>query len=192
MNESSERLSSADIADLHRPTPSEIFRGFLILGLTGFGGVLPLARHMLVVERRWLDDAEFADLLSLCQFLPGGNVINLSVAVGGKFHGARGAALAFFGLMAAPTVIIAGLGTLYGEFQDNPHVRNMFAGLAAAAAGLLIAMALRLLNPLRGKPLAIAVAALCFVIVAILRFPLLYTMLALAPLSIFVMWKFGR
>jgi chromate transporter len=59
------------------PTTGALFRGFLALGLMGFGGVLPLARRMLVEERRWLSGAEFADLLGLCQFLPGGNVINL-------------------------------------------------------------------------------------------------------------------
>ena len=83
------RLAGAGAAP--PPTVGGLFRGFLSLGLMGFGGVLPLARHMLVEERRWLNGAEFSDLLGLCQFLPGGNVVNLSVAVGLRFRGVPGA-----------------------------------------------------------------------------------------------------
>ena len=61
-----------------------------MLGLTAFGGALPLARRM-VVEAPLAVGAEFTDLLGLCQFLPGGNIINLSVALGMKFRGPRGA-----------------------------------------------------------------------------------------------------
>ena len=87
------------------PDTAVLFRGFLILGLTGFGGVLPLARHMVVEQRRWLTGAEFIELLSLCQFLPGGNIVNLSVAIGLHFRGIPGALAALFGLIAAPTLI---------------------------------------------------------------------------------------
>ena len=117
------------------PTTGALFRAFLALGLMGFGGVLPLARHVLVEERRWLGADEFADLLGLCQFLPGGNVVNLSVAVGLRFRGVPGALAALAGLLAAPSVVVVLLGTVYDRFADHPEVRHAFAGLAAAAAG---------------------------------------------------------
>ncbi len=85
------------------PDIGELFAGFFILGLTGFGGVLPLARHMMVEKRGWLTGAEFTDLLGLCQFLPGGNIINMSVAVGLKFRGIPGAFASIIGLIAVPT-----------------------------------------------------------------------------------------
>jgi chromate transporter len=174
------------------PTVGELFRGFLGLGLIGFGGVLPMTRHMIVEDRRWLSAAEFTDLLGLCQFLPGGNVINLSVAVGLKFRGIPGAFAALVGLIAAPSAILIGLGALYARFADNPPVMHMLAGLAAAAAGLLISTALKMAAPLRAKPVAIVFAAACFVAVAVLRLPLLPTMLVLAPLSILATWKAGE
>ncbi len=181
-------------ADPDRPTitPSvrELFTGFLLLGLTAFGGALPLAHRMVVDRRRWLNNAEFTDLLGLCQFLPGGNIINLSVAIGMKFHGVRGAVAALFGLIAAPSLIVISLGAVYDIYQDDPHIRHLFAGLAAAAAGLLIAMAIRITLPLRQRKPLITVAALCFVGVAFLRWPLLPTMLILTPLSIFIAWRF--
>jgi chromate transporter len=175
-------------AHTHTPAPTarEIFMGFLGLGFTSFGGALPLARRTIVEQRRWLTAAEFTDLLGLCQFLPGGNVINLSVAIGMRFRGLRGALAGLFGLTAGPSLVVIGLGVIYERTQDDPHVQHLFAGLAAAAAGLLISMAVKILLPLRHDPAAAAIAALGFVAIALLRFPLLPTMLVLTPLSIFV------
>jgi chromate transporter len=174
------------------PSVAQLFSGFLFLGLIGFGGVLPLARTMVVEQRRWMSGKEFTDLLGLCQFLPGGNIINMSVAIGLKFRGPVGALAALLGLIAAPTAIVIGLGILYDHYQDDPHIRHLFAGLAAAAAGLLVAMAVKIALPLRRKPVGIATALLCFLAIAILRLPLLATMLVLAPISVFASWKLDK
>jgi len=176
-------------AETEAPTTFGLFKGFLLLGLTGFGGVLPLARHMVVDQRRWLTGAEFSELLSLCQFLPGGNIVNLSVAIGLHFRGLPGAAAAIFGLIAAPTAIVLALGMVYARYSHDPHVVHMFAGLAAAAAGLLISMAVKLATVLRRRPLGIAVALVIFVAIALLHLPLVPTMLVAAPASIFLMMK---
>ncbi|AUT63433.1 chromate transporter [Paraburkholderia terrae] len=168
------------------PTTREIFMGFLGLGLTSFGGALPLARRTIVDQHRWLTAAEFTDLLGLCQFLPGGNVINLSVALGMRFRGLRGALAGILGLIAGPSLVVIALGVLYEHTQNDPHIKHLFAGLAASAAGLLVAMAVKILMPLRHDPRAAAIAALGFVAIALLRFPLLPTMLVLTPLSIFL------
>ncbi len=177
--------------DTKAPAPgtAEIFRGFLILGLTGFGGVLPLARHMIVEQRRWLTATEFTDTLSLCQFLPGGNIINLSVAIGLRFTGIAGALAAVIGLIAAPIVIVLALGLVYARFRSEPHVVHMFAGLAAAAAGQLVSMAVKLALPLRRKPLAIVIALVVFAAIAVFHLPLVPTMLVAAPLSIYATSK---
>lgn len=171
------------------PSVGELFRGFLILGLTGFGGVLPLARRMMVEDRGWLSGEEFTDLLGLCQFLPGGNIINMSVAVGLKFRGPAGALASILGLIAAPTAIVIALGIVYDRYQDDPLLRHLFAGLAAAASGLLISTAVKIAWPLRQRPLALIIAALCAVAIAILKLPLLPTMLVFAPIAIFATWR---
>jgi chromate transporter len=174
------------------PTVAQLFTGFLHLGLIGFGGVLPMARTMVVEQRRWMSGKEFTELLGLCQFLPGGNIINMSVAIGLKFRGPTGALAALLGLIAAPTAIVIGLGILYDHYQDDPHIRHLFAGLAAAAAGLLVSMAVKIALPLRRKPVGIAIALLCFLAIAILRLPLLATMLVLAPISVLAGWRLDK
>lgn len=183
-------VESTTVAMAEPPGLGDLFKGFLGLGLMGFGGVLPLARRMLVEERRWLSPAEFTELLGLCQFLPGGNIINLSVAVGLRFRGIGGALASLGGLIAAPTAILIALGMVYDRFSDDPHVRHLFAGLAAAAAGLLVAMAARIAWPIRRDGGAIAIAALCFVAIAVLRLPLLPTMIVMAALgALLARWR---
>ena len=88
------------------PTVGALFWGFLSIGVIGFGGVLPWARRMMVEQRRWLTPAEFTDLLGLCQFLPGPNIVNLSVALGSRFRGVPGAVAAVVGLISLPMVIV--------------------------------------------------------------------------------------
>jgi chromate transporter len=173
------------------PSVAELFVGFLQLGLIGFGGVLPLARRMTVEQRRWLTGEEFTELLSLCQFLPGGNIINMSVAIGLKFRGMTGAFACALGLIAAPSTIVIALGVVYDRFQDDPHIHHLFAGLAAAAAALLVSMAIKIAAPLRDRPVGIAIASSCFVAIAVLRLPLLPTMLVLAPVSALATWRFA-
>ncbi len=173
-----------------RPSVTGIFTGFFMIGVRGFGGVLPWARRMIVEERKWLTEAEFAEVLGLCQFLPGGNIINVSVAVGSRFRGGPGAFAALLGLMLAPVAIVIGLGAIYDQFAQQPMVRRAFAGLAAAASAFVLTASLKIAAPLRGRWLAMAIAVLTFVAIAVVRLPLPLAMPVLAVVSILTLWWF--
>lgn len=184
-------VSSEQIIEHHgvKPGCRELFMGFFILGLTGFGGVLPMARRMIVEKKNWLSGDEFTELLGLCQFLPGGNIINLSVALGNEFRGLRGAVAAIFGLILAPTAIVVCLGLVYARYQNDPLVEHLFAGLAAGAAGLLLSTGIKMLLPLKGKVLQLGIVAVGVIAIAALRLPMLPVMLVLAPVSILLYWR---
>jgi chromate transporter len=167
-------------------TIAALFWAFFRVAIRGFGGVLPWARRMLVEEQHWLTPAEFTEVLSLCQFLPGPNVGNLSIVVGARFRGVRGALAAFSGLMLLPMLIALTLGAIYARLAHTPAVDGMFRALAGAGAGLVIATGLRMAAPLRTRPGALGVLALAFVTVALLRWPLLVVLGVLAPLSLAV------
>jgi chromate transporter len=167
--------------DMPPPTLRALFGGFFRVGMLGFGGVLPLARRMIVEQRRWLTAAEFTDLLALCQFLPGANLVNLSVALGGRFRGAAGALAGLGGLLGGPVAVVIGLGVLYGRYGALPVVAHGFLGLAAAASGLVLGTALRIAAPLRGRKQAMALAGVTFAAIALLRLPMLPVLLVLAP-----------
>jgi chromate transporter len=175
----SERVVPASI-----PTSRSLFFAFLATGVVAFGGALPLARRMIVERKRWLTAAEFTELLALCQFLPGPNIVNLTVALGARFRGVPGALAALTGLLAAPMAIAVALGSAYARYSQLPVVRHAFTGLAAAAAGLILATACKIAWPLRSRPLDVALAMVAFAAIAFVRLPLLPTMLALVPVGI--------
>ena len=166
------------------PSLPRLFGSFFAVGMMGFGGVLPLARRMIVERQRWLTAAEFTDLLALCQFLPGPNIANLSVALGRRFHGPVGAFAALAGLLGGPVAVVLVLGAVFDRFAAVPAVADGLAGMAAAASGLVLATALRIAAPLRRRPVAVAVAAVAFGAIALLRLPLLPVLLALVPAAI--------
>ena len=167
----------------------DLFLCFLQMGLVSFGGVLPWARRMLVEERGWLSAAEFVELLSLGQMLPGPNVVNLSVMVGNRFHGPLGALLAISGLLLAPFAIILLLALLYTRYGDLPAVQRAIAGTAAATAGLVVAMGIKMAwqQPRGWHSALITLSA--FVAAGVLGLPLLSVLLVLAPLGILLFWK---
>ena len=166
------------------PGTVELFLRFTQVGVSGFGGVMPWARRMLVEERRWLSAEEFSEALSLCQLLPGPNIVNMAVCVGTRFRGARGALAAVMGLMCAPFAIVLVLGALFTQYGDLPAVSAAFRGISAAAAGLVVAMGLKMASSRRLRsPMAVfAVAA--FVGIALVRLPLGVFLLVAAPASV--------
>src|SRR5208282_3812484 len=77
------------VAD-ERVTLAALFFTFLKISLCGFGGGLVWARRILVERQRWVDDQEFAETLTLCQFMPGPNIVGITTCIGSKLRGAIG------------------------------------------------------------------------------------------------------
>lgn len=175
------------------PDAAALFRAFLGVGLSGFGGVLPFARRELVERRRWLTAEGFNETLSLCQSLPGPNIVNVSAVVGARFAGARGAVAAVTGLMAAPVAIVIALGLAYGRFAAEGRLPQVMAGLGAAASGLVVATAAKMAWPLlTRRPVSAGAAMLAaFVGVGLLAAPLPWVLLAVTPVSVAVAWRLG-
>jgi chromate transporter len=176
------------------PGPWALFVAFLTVGVSGFGGVLPFARRMLVDDRAWLDEAAFGETLALCQTLPGPNIVNLSVVVGSRFAGPQGALAAVAGLLAAPVAIVLVLASVYARFGATARAQALIAGLGAAAAGLVAATAARMAWPLiRARPAsATPFIVLVFVATGLLQWPLVWVLVALSPFSIAAAWGRGK
>ena len=167
---------------------SQLFTGFMKVGVSGFGGVMPFARRMLVEERAWISEREFTEILSLSQFLPGPNIINVAIIVGGRFQGAFGAVAASVGLMLMPFLIVLILAALYARFDTLEAVRGATAAVSSSATGLIVAMALKMAQPLSGNAWQVAIMLAGFAAIALARAPLLWTLAALAPVSVAFAW----
>lgn len=172
-------------------SPGELFYAFMKLGLQGFGGVLPVARHTLVDSYRWLTMNEFTDIVSRCQALPGPNIVNVSICIGARHFGARGALAACGGILAVPFVVVLLLGVLYSGYAQVPAVAAALRGVSAVAAGLIIATSLRMAASPRLRSWRAVFGIAAFGAVSVLRLPLALVLAIAVPASIAAAW-FGR
>lgn len=170
----------------------EVFRVFNWLALQGFGGVLAVAQRELVERQAWLSRAQFLEVLAIGQVLPGPNIVNMALIIGDRFLGWRGAAAAVAGLLLAPLVIVLTLAALYAHFSSQPMVAGALRGMGAVAAGLVVGTGLKLAGTLRssvlGAPLGVTLAALAFVAIGVLRWPLVGVVLGLGALGVALAW----
>ncbi len=159
-------------------SPSDLFITFSILALQGFGGVLAVAQRELVDRKGWLSREQFLEAYSVAQLLPGPNVVNLSLMLGDQFFGWRGAFAALAGMLLAPLLIVISLAASYNVLADVPVVAGALRGMGAVAAGLMIAMALKLAATLGRSPMGLLPCALLglatIVLVAVFRVSLVW------------------
>lgn len=170
-------------------TPWTLFREFTRMGLAGFGGVLPFVRHNLVVRNRWLNELEFAELLSTGQFLPGPNIVNLAVMFGWRKCGWRGALAAPLGILLLPMCILLLLAMGYQQTQHLSYVKGAVEGMLAVSAGLIIASALKMAMALSPTVGVWVIAAIVFCAVALLQWPLYTVLVVMIPISLFLAWR---
>ena len=149
------------------------------------------ARRMLVENKRWMTAEEFNHLLALCQFLPGPNIVNFCAVFGVRARGIPGALACLMGLLGPSVILMIVAGSLYRRFGALPKLHGVLAGLAAAAAGMIMATVVKLAEPLfrfrLGPEHAVALAT--FVAIGVLRLSLPLVLLVIVPASIAFAWR---
>ena len=183
--------------DLPASTPPgliALFVAFAKISLAGFGGVLVWARRGIVDQHRWMTADEFNETYALCHFLPGPNVVNLSVVFGSRFRGIPGSVAAFAGLLGPPVVIVTILAALYARYGEIDALRRILAGVSCAAVGLLLSAVFRMMMPLvkRRDLVALVLLVAVFVAIGLLRLPLPAVLLVAIPLSIALSFALRR
>src|ERR1700722_14580839 len=163
-----------------------LFVAFAKMSLAGFGGVLVFARRAIVEQHRWMTADEFNETFALCHFLPGRNIVNLSVVFGSRFRGMAGGVAAFAGLVGPPVVVVTILAALYARFGEVEALRGILSGGSCAAVGLLIAVVFRMMMPLIRKRdwVGLVLLAAVFIAIGLLRLPLPAVLLVAIPLII--------
>jgi chromate transporter len=171
-----------------QPGLVELFVAFAKMSLAGFGGVLYWARRGIVDQRRWMTAEEFNETYALCHFLPGPNIVNLSLVFGSRFRGIAGGVAAFAGLVGPPMVIATILAALYARFGEIDVLRRILAGVSCAAVGLLLATVFRMMMPLIRKRdlIGLIILAAVFLAIGIARLPLQAVLLVGVPVSLAV------
>lgn len=172
---------------------TDLFVSFTLLALQGFGGVLAVVQRELVEKKRWMTRDEFIEDWAVAQIMPGPNVVNLSMMIGARSFGLKGALAALAGMLTVPLIIVLLLALLYAQFLDHPGVTGALRGMAAVAAGLIAATGLKLFGALLsnalGLRLCVAFGVTCFVAIALLRWPLIYVLLGLGSVACGLAWQ---
>jgi chromate transporter len=168
-------------------SPSDLFWSFTKIALQGFGGVLAIIQRELVDKKQWLTLDEFVEDWAVAQILPGPNVVNLSLMLGDRYFGTRGALAALAGMLTFPLLAILVIAVVFTGIADSPVAQGALKGMGAVAAGLIAAVGLKLVKALQsnvmGVTVCIALAAMTFVAIAILRIPLVWVLLSIGVLA---------
>ena len=172
-----------DAAPNQPRSKTDLFMSFTWLALQGFGGVLAVVQRELVEKKRWMTREQFVEDWAVAQIMPGPNVVNLSMMIGGRYFGLPGALAALTGMLAAPLVIVLLLAALYGSVADSATAQGALRGMGAVAAGLITATGIKLIAALgknaMGIGVCIGLAVLTFGAIALLRWPLAWVLLGL-------------
>lgn len=170
-------------APLNRPrSKTDLFISFTLLALQGFGGVLAVVQRVLVEEKRWMTREQFVEDWAVAQIMPGPNVVNLSLMIGGRYFGLAGALAGLAGMLAAPLVVALLLAIAFGGVSDAAWAQGALRGMGAVSAGLIAAVGLKLITALKGNPMGlpvcVALAVLSFLGVGVMRWPLAWVLMA--------------
>lgn len=180
--------------DVVRPTSRDIFLVCLKMGAFSFGGGLSGWIYREFVERhRWVSDSDFNATLALSQILPGANVINLVICFGEDLAGFKGALSAFVGFLIGPVLGVIGLYYFVNRLSDPTLLSVGLAGVAYVAIGLLILICWRGLRGTFRQPEFLPVVLIVALLVSGFGFPILLTVLLVAPISIaLAIWSSRR
>ena len=167
----------------HPQSKTDLFVSFTWLALQGFGGVLAVVQRELVEKKRWMTREQFVEDWAVAQIMPGPNVVNLSMMIGGRYFGLPGAMAALAGMLTAPMVLVLLLAALYGSVADSAAAQNALRGMGAVAAGLVTATGIKLIAALdknaMGMGMCVFLAVLTFIAIGLLRWPLLWVLLSI-------------
>ena len=166
---------------------TDLFLSFTVLALQGFGGVLAVVQRELVEKKRWMTQAQFVEDWAVAQIMPGPNVVNFCLIIGGRHFGLGGALASLAGLLFAPLAVVLILASVFGGVSDAPWAQGALRGMGAVAAGMIAATGIKLIGALKLNPMGMlacfSVMLSTFVCVSLLRWPLLWVLLGIGSLA---------
>ena len=185
---------TSEESEIRQPqSKTELFVAFTLMALQGVGGVLVIVQHELVNRRKWLTQAQFVEEWSVAQVMPGPNVVNLCLMLGGKYFGLAGALAAVSGLIMAPMLLVLTLAILFGGVSESAVAQGALKGMGAVSGGLIIATGLKLSKTMPQNPLglwlAITFALITFAAVGIFLISLIWVLLGLGLLACLLTYR---
>ena len=168
----------------------EIFWIFAKIGAFTIGGGIPMiaAIKKELVERQWLTDEDFIDIITLAQTAPGLFAVNIAILTGHKLRGTKGSVVATIGSALPPFIIILLVAMFFTSYKDNEYVIKAFKGIRPAVVALIGVPMLDMLRSTRMRWWSWTIVLLSMLLVCFLSVSPIYILICVIAIAAFVSW----
>ena len=159
----------------------KIFGCFSKIGAFTLGGgyaMIPIIEREVVQKKKWIDEQDFMDVLTISQSTPGLLAVNISIFLGYRLRGVKGSIVATIGSILPPFLIILSIALFFAGYQDNPVVVRIFKGIRPAVVALIAVPVVNMAKKAKLNIYTGALAAVTALLIALLKVSPVYILLA--------------
>ncbi|HHV47169.1 MAG TPA: chromate transporter [Tissierellia bacterium] len=141
----------------------DLFKTFFKIGAFTIGGgyaMIPIIQEEIVDKKNWVSEEDFMDIIAISQGSPGPIAVNVSIFIGYKLKGVKGALTCMLGTILPSFLIILLVATVFFRFRNNPVISQAFMGIRPAIVALIASAVYKMAKKshLKGIRLLIAIA----------------------------------
>lgn len=171
-----------------------IFIVFAKIGAFTIGGGIPMiaAIKSELIERGWLKDEDFIDIITLAQTAPGLFAVNISILTGHKLRGTKGSIVATVASCLPPFLIILFIAMFFSTFKDNEYVIRTFKGIRPVVVALIGVPMIDMIKATKMKWWSWIIVISSMTLVCFLNVSPIYILICVMALSFFIAWHRNR
>lgn len=168
----------------------KIFSVFAKIGAFTIGGGIPMiaAIKSELVERKWLNDEDFIDIITLAQTAPGLFAVNISILTGHRLRGTKGSVVATIGSCLPPFLIILLVAMFFTSFKDNEYVIKAFKGIRPVVVALIGVPMIDMLKATKMNWWKWIVVISSMILVCFLSVSPIYILICVIVIAVFISW----
>ena len=172
----------------------QIFLTFGKIGAFTIGGGIPMiaAIKSELIEKGWLKDEDFLDIITLAQTAPGLFAVNISILTGYKLRGTKGSVVATIASCSPPFLIILLIAMFFTSFKDNEYVIRAFKGIRPVVVALIGVPMIDMIRATKMRWWSWLIVILSLTLVSIMSFSPIYILLCVIVVALFVSWYNNR
>lgn len=172
----------------------QIFLVFAKIGAFTIGGGIPMiaAIKSELVERKWLNDEDFVDIITLSQTAPGLFAVNISILTGYKLRGTKGSVVATISSCFPPFLIILLVAMFFTAFQENEYIIRAFKGIRPVVAALIGVPLISMIKATKMKWWSWTVMVISLILVTFLKVSPIYILICVIVGAAYISWYNNR
>ena len=172
----------------------QIFWVFAKIGAFTIGGGIPMiaAIKSELVQRKWLNDEDFVDIITLAQTAPGLFAVNISILTGHRLRGTKGSVVATIASCLPPFLIILMVAMFFTSFKDNPYVIKAFKGIRPVVVALIGMPMIDMIKATKMRWWSWVIVVSSMTLVCFLNVSPIYILIWVISMAIFISWYNNR